>query len=741
MAIDRFMIAPFNDGLQTDVRPWLIPDNAFSQLSNAYVFRGRVRKRFGSRLMNGSTAPDDGYAQLQSRLRIRVGTTDNNGDLGATTMPGTIGKIGQLFSVGDEIFTVYQVNGALYATGAGAATYNSATRSLTITGSIPLEDVYFYPSEPVMGITNYEVSNVNDEPVIAFDTQFAYIYTGAGWERLTTGNDTWTGTNANFFWATNYRGSASSDYILFVSNYHTGSTLNNSDTMRYWNGTTWASLNPRFSSTVATSTILSARIIVPFKDRLVLLNVVENTGANPGTNTIYANRCRFSQNGSPLEADAWYEDVTGKGGFIDAPTKEAIITSQFIKDRLIVYFERSTWELAYTGNQVLPFIWQQIDTELGAESTFSQVSFDKQVLGVGNVGIHACNGANVARIDAKIPDSVFDIHNENNGIERVYGIRDYYTEMVYWSFPSVDQSAEQPFPNKVLAYNYKNNSWAFNDDSFTCFGYYQSVTGTTWASSTLTWGETTDVWSSGTLQAKFMNVIAGNQEGFVFIIDSQGSRNAASLQITSITADLFSVPLYICDHNLRVGDYILLENIQGENTIPDLNGMIFPVATVEDKDVITIEVEGGVVGNYHGGGTVARVSVIDIKTKQFNFYQQEGRNAYISKVDFLVDKTAYGQIAVDYQISTSMLSMVSDAAASGALLGTSVLETSPYELIPLEATQTRLWHPVYIQADGEVVQLRIYLDDHQMRSSAIALSDFELHAMTFYAQRSSYRLQ
>ena len=45
---DRFFIAPYdqNSGLQTNVKPWLIPDEAFSELNNAYVFRGRVRKRF-----------------------------------------------------------------------------------------------------------------------------------------------------------------------------------------------------------------------------------------------------------------------------------------------------------------------------------------------------------------------------------------------------------------------------------------------------------------------------------------------------------------------------------------------------------------------------------------------------------------------------------------------------------------------------------------------------------------------
>ena len=63
---NRFFIAPYDEssGQQNNVKPWLIPDNAFEVLNNAYVFRGRVRKRFGSRYFANDNDP------LKSRLRI-----------------------------------------------------------------------------------------------------------------------------------------------------------------------------------------------------------------------------------------------------------------------------------------------------------------------------------------------------------------------------------------------------------------------------------------------------------------------------------------------------------------------------------------------------------------------------------------------------------------------------------------------------------------------------------------------
>jgi len=100
----------------------------------------------------------------------------------------------------------------------------------------------------------------------------------------------------------------------------------------------------------------------------LLLDTIERDDNNTH-NIRYKNRCRYSVFGSPLPDDtAWlqYPDPGYKGaGWTDAPTTEAIISVGFIKDRLIVYFETSTYELAATGNGVLPFIWQKLNTEFG----------------------------------------------------------------------------------------------------------------------------------------------------------------------------------------------------------------------------------------------------------------------------------------------------------------------------------------------------------------------------------------
>ena len=730
---NRFFIAPYDEssGQQNNVKPWLIPDNAFEVLNNAYVFRGRVRKRFGSRYFANSNS------SLSSRLRILLAPAA----LVITTPIDIV--VGQSFSIGNNIFTVVNVTPpypkSLLSTSAVTATLTAINQ---ITFSAIAASVYFYPSLPVMGLLTYENSETNDEATLAFDTKFSYQYDNltVGWERIIGAASEWYGSTSDFFWGVTWSGVLASERIFFVTNFNQLEP----DFMRYFNGAVWASFNPVIDA--AGNTLQSARILTVFKDRLIALNTWEG-GAAPVN---YVNRARYCQIGTPiLDATAWRQDIAGKGNAIDAPTKEAIITVEFIKDRLIVYFERSTWELAYTNNQIYPFSWQQINTELGAESTFSVIPFDKLAIGVGNVGIHACNGSNVDRIDQKIPNTIFDIRNDNAGAQRVYGIRDYFSEMLYWTFPN---NSTITFPNKIFVYNYPTKTWSFNDDSITCFGYFQPSNSILWNSATVYWSSDV-IWNSGSVSSKFQQVVAGNQQGYTFICDTNINTNELVLQINNITLSGVQTSLQVIDHNLAQDEYIYIDNAVWLVTptpppvLPPffttlyLNTKIFQVLTVTDKDNFTIGPNASFTGVYQGGGLISRVSQINIKTKQYNFYAQIGRNSFVNKVDFLVDRTTNGQIDVNYYVSTSSDNLLLNSANTGSLLGTGTLDTFPYPLIPLEATSTRLWHPVYFQAEGEVIQFELTMNSLQMLDPLIRQAGFQLHAMCIYSNPSSFRFQ
>ena len=774
MAMDRFLIAPISEGLDKSLKPFLIADDAWAELNNAYLFRGRLRKRFGS-TYTGTTAQE-------SQCRIFLGNTVAGVLDGSLVGPGNFfdavypGQfaVGQTFSIGPVIFTVINETAGAQAmlrsdNSGELATFDCSTGNYQLTcaaqAAVP---VYFYPSAPIMGLTQFATGQVNNEPAYAFDEYFCYAYNG-GWNWVgPTQGFQWHGTDTNFFWTTSWVNIDASQRVLFVSNFQVtnpnGAIVATDDPLWIYTNGVWGKFKPQFLpqgtdvTLNQTPYIATARIILPFKDRLILLNTIETISAgglsNPQgvqtTNVAHPNRCRFCHNGSPFSTNAWYEpnqrDAAGNnadgGGWLDAPTDEAIMSAEFIKDRLIVYFERSTWELVYTGNQVLPFIWQKINTELGSEGTFSTVPFDKVVLTVGATGITACSGAAVERIDNKIPDEVFKINDKIAGISRIQGIRDYFTEMVYWTFPPCNANATSHFPNRVLVYNYANGAFAFNDDTITALGYFEQQTGMTWANSfPLTWEQADFEWDSGVIQPQFRQVIGGNQHGFIFNLMPDIPTNASVLSITNIVTILGLVEVVIVNHNLANGDYIQINDpINSSN----LNGGIWGVEVIDANTVALSPIPNDpfdiFTGPYVGGATAARVAKITVTSKQWNPYLGRAQNFYLSHIDFNVQRTASGQLSLMFYTDSTGFDLAQQAIDNGVATGTYVLETSPYTLIPYEKLQDRLWHQIYFQGEGSSVQITLTMNEDQMTNPAIVSSPFELDALVLHTTPTRNRL-
>ena len=738
MAIDRFLIAPYSTGQQTNVKPWLIAEDAFESIYNAYVFRGRVRKRFGGLYMNGTDVD-----QTTSRLRINIATTDGAG-AAAGTVPGTKFAVGQMFSIGTDLFTVVSSTPGpqpMLVTGIGSGTYNISNGAYTFAGAPIITPIFFYPSTPVMGLLINETATRETGQLIAFDQQFAYQFIGGAFNRL--GTAIWTGSDSQFFWGTGWQNIVAGTFLFFVTNF------NAADNIKYWDESAlaWTTIAPLIDG--AGSTLLTARLLVNFGNRLIALNTIENIVMGMSSQVIdFPQRARWSSFSDATTINAWKTTVSPTAGFLDAPTDEQITSAYFIKNRLIVFFENSTWELVYTGNTADPFIWQRINSELGSESTFSTVPFDKVLLTVGDVGIHACNGANVERIDDKIPDEVFSIHNGNDGIFRVYGIRDYFVEMVYWALPDVIDSPT--YPNRVLVYNYKTGAWAFNDDTITAFGYFNNPLSTIWSAATQLWDDATELWGSGQIQSAFRQVCAGNQQGFVFLVAPNESQNAPVMQITNVNLGVAPIALTVINHNLIQGDYIKIENAVG---LANINNLIFEV-NVQDANTIRLLVFGApVTGTYLGGGTIRRVTPIDILTKQFNFYEKSGRNALINKAEFLVESTDVGECTVDFLVNFNDEGFFGKFGTEpgviyNAIPGTNILQTFPYTtanspILGTEEDRPMLWHPIYFNGEGQTVQLHIYLQFEQVLKfttdpsgtrNFVADEPFEMNAMMIFAQ-------
>jgi hypothetical protein len=709
-----FFIGQMSSGQQSGLEPFYIAKDAFTELENVFVWRGRLRKRFGSALI-GSTFS-------HSRLRLNIGTTDANGDF-TSVAPGVIFKLGQTFSIGEEIFTAVNDGTSsqqMITTGAStSSTFEFLTGEVAIVGSTPTSEVYFYPSEPCMGIHSREKENPVPENLVVFDTQFSYrqvdVGSGFGWDFIDL--TTWSGFNDNFFWTATGKGSIPAEAFLYATN--------NVDLIHFLprSSNTWEELFPILNTSGSDRYLWSCLILISFKGRLLALNTLESDGVDKIN---FKNRARFSQNGDPTKNDASWLEKIGSGGFIDAPIKEGIVSAEKIKDRLIVYFESSTWELIYTGSFELPFRWKQINSSLGASSPFSVIGFDKAVLGIGYTGIHSCDGVSVERIDKDIPEEAFKINQLEDQRLRVGSVRDFVTEMVYWTYS--ESSNEALFPNRILAYNYTEGVWSLFRDTITCFGRQKSFSGGTWDElPAISWEDSLGTWGSGSVSDE---ILMGNQHGVVSVLKNTKSSSSQTLYITEMKE---GQTLEIEDHSLKTGDHILIEGCVG---ITDLNDKIFQIERILSLRSIIIDTAFS--GTYLGGGKVTRVNNFLVGTREFNFSMDSGQRFTVPYVDFLLEKTSAGEFSVEYFCDSGE---GSSQIPTSIRQGSSTVLTRPEEVVSApQGSQTQIWHRFFLHVECGFLKLVLSLTDDQMRSREISSANFLLHGIIFYVQREGRAL-
>lgn len=761
-----------NSGLQTYFEPFLLPEKAFSELEDAYVWRGRVKRRVGfsllGRLRRSLTATAMGNISAAGAGTFSFNIFTGLGLL--TSEPNASVEIGSLtnivISIGapiNQTLTDTTGTGTLVVAGAGPITsatinYSTGVLSITFSGAAGASAATFtgayYPGLPVMALPTDQTDSINAENLYAFDTKYAYRFINGQFAELMPGT-TWRGTDFNFFWTKTYgRQTNTNTKFLWVTNFNNSPLT--PDPLRYFTGSSWVNFIPPITSN---DTLWTCKCIIPYKGRLLFFNTWEGvTSSGQGAALNYPQRLRFSQVGDPIQGDAWRSDIVGKGGFIDAPTDEEMISVAFIKDVLVVKFERSSWKIIYTGNETFPFYFEKINAELGAESTFSIVQFDSGVLSFGNVGITSDDSVNVVRIDRTIPEFIFNVENEQNGPERVHGVRDFVNELVYWCYPNDDENLK--FPNRVLVYNYVNSSYAIFHDSFTCFGYFQSSNDKVWADYNKKgnrWKSSFFTWSSGIQQSRFPDIVAGNQQGFVLDLN-QHIDNDESLMITSITQAAAPDPVIFRspNHNLQTDEFISLFGILGSGS-PNpntLNDRIFKVVKITDDtfslleynddtdEFDTVVLEPG--GTYIGNGTIVYVNNIKITTKIFTPYYEIGGQCRIPYLDFLLTKTDAGEITCNIITDENADdTSSSNPSETTSLLGSNVLLTSPENitLLPSQQNQLKIWHRFFTQIIAQNFKIQLTMSGKQMSSDENYGSDIELHAMAIYTSKNARLVQ
>ena len=520
--------------------------------------------------------------------------------------------------------------------------------------------------------------------------------------------------------------------------------------------------------------LVGARMIIPFKDRLLFLGPVIQT-SSAGSQRYLQDTIIYSQNGTPYytasftgepslittaftpmivpvnqtsTAPAFFEDQSGFGGYNQAGIDQPITTVSANEDVLVVGFTVMQTRFVFTGNDLLPFAFYTINSELGSLSTFSSVNLDRGVITVGTNGFVITTQTSAERIDLEIPDQIFQFNLTDNGANRVCAQRDFINEWIYFSY--LDNENLSLFPNQTLQYNYRDQSWAIFNESYTSYGSFRKKTGLTWATlpSELTWGTWNTPWNSGSSTLLQPEVIAGNQQGFVILRD-QNTSEANSLAIQNIVGSTITST----DHGLNAGDYFVINGALG-TVGAQVNGNIYSVQYI---DTNTFSLNPPLVGGpftYLGAGLIQRMYVPQIITKQFPVAWEMGRKTRIGIQQYLFTKTNRGQVTLNIYLSqdanNAWNSPQSNPTPNG-LVYSQVVYTCPESSnlgltpannnlqMPTGIDQQQIWHRMNTSMIGDTVQIGVTLSDAQMRDTAFSnqFAEIELHGIIFSISPSS----
>lgn len=837
MSVNNLVISDFATGYQTNIAPAKLSNDAFPTLEDALIWRNRLKQKDGVKFVG----------RLRREIEFTLGSTD-----GAGAFSGDIKTIAslELITSSFEALSFSIVIGAVTLTDDGqgvltqiipppppppplaTGTINYATGAITIASAPAATSIVatfaYYPGLPVMGLPNFDTTQLNIEENLAFDTKYAYLFLNTQFEDASFYKSsstprpavTWSGANYQQFDTFNYRnvlwttnnvpgnhvlsvtvtnyvagtntvttsaahGLSNGMVVSFVSSTIVagiiafpfeisnvtattfdispatapgpaigngimvvgGSTLTSGDGIRWYDGTGFANFQPplNLNANPALADIRYLRgalVGCVFKDRTIFFNTVEDKqGVSNANARRYPQRVRWSQNGTPfwgqnpigqvVDPYSWDETKPGRGGYIEVPTNEFITSIAQNKDVVLVYCERSTFRLVYTGNEVLPFVFQKINDQLGVESTFSTVQFDKNAMGFGQTGVHKSTTTDIERIDERIPSEIFKIRNNDNGPQRVSGNINYYEEIVYFAYPDDSiisvNNVNYVYPNRILIYNYINKSFAKYRDTITAFGYsYLSLDlSETWNTEIL-WGVADFEWGNPEQITGYRSSVAGNQKGYVFAFLLGLNANDPQLNIQAINNA--TGVLTVTDHGFDDGDAIRITECIGTAGINDFN---YFVSVLTNDTVAITRADGSPLnlsGTYLGLGQIEKIIVPNVVTKDFNYFLQSPISIRINEIDFYVAQSnggsfvcnIYDNTTLGNPINTDTLTNLGSVTTINNIdySDSNLVSTSQSQLLIGNQSQEYVWTILQNSVQGQSLRMQLTLDTRQIANYA-----------------------
>lgn len=440
--------------------------------------------------------------------------------------------------------------------------------------------------------------------------------------------------------------------------------------------------NPDFQQPAASiGNLLRATMVAWFGERLNLF-VPETTVAIYNQGILYSGIRDASGNGDKF-------NVPGSG-MIQCDTYELMKGALINGDIMIMNFQRSNWALEKTRDAFNPYFVRKIPSVLGTDAGFSAVSWAYEVKSAGKTGMVTTDGRRSLRFDDKIPYLTQDEIDQSE-FELTYGGFDRVNEQFLFAYRDTTSNLASATQDKVLIYNYKENTWAINDQRFSVFGQTDLGQSLTWddidETENPSWArmdETEEVWNKIGITASTQKTLAGDDIGFVYQINQD--YDDYFVEITAIT-QASSAVVTVDPCALQVGDRVIFANVGGMTEIEGMIGNVTAIGTTAGATTsITVDIDSTNFTAYTTGGTVSKLIAFEAEMSPFNPYRQQGRMVYVSHIEFLLN-THGGNCYVDLYEDEE------EAPFKPAVL----LESN------IETTKERQWIPVIVDQEANFI--------------------------------------
>ena len=232
--MEKLVVGPFNRGLRNERPAFMIDNESFPTLINAYQWRGRVKRKRGTeflcRLQRFFDSTDPTFSSTvtitlssgAANLLTDFSTLETNAEI-------VLGSVTIIDSTTSLTYTD-DSNGNLVGNPTGSGSINYTTGAITIVGgaSDTISSKFnYYPDLPVMGLEDLILSGMQFPGTLGFDTTYSYniltafpytSYDVSFYKNPSTASYssyvqktnwtsvTWNGKDYQQFWTTNYQG-------------------------------------------------------------------------------------------------------------------------------------------------------------------------------------------------------------------------------------------------------------------------------------------------------------------------------------------------------------------------------------------------------------------------------------------------------------------------------------------------------------------------------------------------------